>query len=77
MVGAVEWAAWGSCAVEQPWQTLSESGLALGCVRGPQSEWTDLITVGDEAVRGLTWLARKTGEIAQQYSPRPLRRAVL
>ncbi|MGV9869626.1 hypothetical protein [Rhodococcus koreensis] len=67
----------GSCAVEQLWRTLSESGMALGCVRGPQSGWADLITVGDEAVRELTWLARETDEITEQYHQDPCGVAVL
>jgi hypothetical protein len=37
----------GVSAVEQLWQTLSENGLALVCVRGPQCEWAALITTGD------------------------------
>lgn len=57
----------GSSAVEQLWQTLSENKLALVCVRGPQCEWADLMTVGDHASGGLTWLARETREIAEQY----------
>ncbi|ELB94534.1 hypothetical protein Rwratislav_03394 [Rhodococcus wratislaviensis IFP 2016] len=58
----------GSSAVEQLWQTLSENGLALVCVRGPQCEWADLITAGDDTPGELTWLARETSEIAEQYS---------
>ena len=57
----------GSSAVEQLWQTLSENGLALVCVRGPQCEWADLMTIGDHPAGELTWLARETSEIAEQY----------
>ncbi|MCZ4590314.1 hypothetical protein O4328_43010 [Rhodococcus opacus] len=57
----------GSSAVGQLWQTLSENELALVCVRGPQCEWADPMTVGDHASGGLTWLARETREIAEQY----------
>ncbi|MFD9663528.1 hypothetical protein ACFWAY_18185 [Rhodococcus sp. NPDC059968] len=57
----------GSSAGEQPWQTLSDSGLELVCVRGPQCRWADLILLGDEAVGELTWLAREADEIAEQY----------
>ncbi|MCZ4589996.1 hypothetical protein O4328_41290 [Rhodococcus opacus] len=57
----------GSSAVEQLWRTLSDYGLALVCVRGPQCEWADLMTVGDQAVGELTWLARETSEVAEQY----------
>jgi hypothetical protein len=57
----------GSSAVEQLWQTLSENGLALVCVRGPQCEWADLMTAGDQAAGELTWLAREAHEIAEQY----------
>jgi hypothetical protein len=56
----------GSSAVEPLWQTLSEN-VALVCVRGPQCEWEDLITAGDHTPRELTWLARETSEIAEQY----------
>ncbi|NHU44289.1 hypothetical protein [Rhodococcus sp. A14] len=52
----------GSSAVEQLWQTLSENGLALVCVRGSQCEWADLMTVGDRAAGELAWR-----EIAEQY----------
>ncbi|WP_368680046.1 hypothetical protein [Rhodococcus opacus] len=48
-------------------QTLSDSGLALVCVRGPQCRWADLILLGDEAVGEWTWLARDANEIAEQY----------
>jgi len=62
----------GSSAVEQLWQTLSENGLALVCVRGPQREWADLMAAGDQAAGDqaageLTWLAREAHEIAEQY----------
>ncbi|RZL84119.1 MAG: hypothetical protein EOP32_04695 [Rhodococcus sp. (in: high G+C Gram-positive bacteria)] len=56
----------GSSAGEQLWQTLSDSGLALVCVRGPQCRWADLLSVGDKEVEGLTWLARDAAEIAEQ-----------
>ena len=55
-----------SSAVEQLWQALAENDVALVCVRGPQCRWADLMTVGD-LVGELTWLARETGEIAEQY----------
>ncbi|MFE7422770.1 hypothetical protein [Rhodococcus sp. NPDC057529] len=57
----------GSSAVEQLWQTLSENELALVCVRGPECEWADLTTAWDHVVGELTWLARETSEIAEQY----------
>jgi len=57
----------GSSAGEQLWQTLSDSGLALVCVRGPQRRWADLLLPGDESVGELTWLARDADEIAEQY----------
>lgn len=57
----------GSSAVEQLWQTLSENELALVCVRGPECEWADLMTAADDGVGELTWLARETSEIAEQY----------
>ena len=57
----------GSSAVEQLWQALSENELALVCIRGPQSRWADLTTVGEDAAVGLTWLAREASEIAEQY----------
>jgi hypothetical protein len=57
----------GSSAGEQLWQTLSDSGLALVCVRGPKCRWADLLSIGDEAVGELTWLARDADEIAEQY----------
>lgn len=60
----------GSSAVEQLWQTLSENELALVCVRGPESEWADLMTSWDHAVGELIWLARETSEIAEQYPRR-------
>ncbi|MFD7011185.1 hypothetical protein [Rhodococcus jostii] len=60
----------GSSAVEQLWQALSENELALVCVRGPECEWADLMTVGDNAAGELLWLAREVGEIAEQYSAR-------
>ncbi|TQC40003.1 hypothetical protein EEB14_57120 [Rhodococcus sp. WS4] len=56
----------GSPVGEQLWQTLSDSGLALVCVRGPQCRWADLLSAGDE-VGELTWLARDADEIAEQY----------
>lgn len=57
-----------SSAGEQLWQTLSDSGLALVCVRGPQRRWADLLLPGNESVGGeLTWLARDTDEVAEQY----------
>ncbi|EKT76517.1 hypothetical protein WSS_A42385 [Rhodococcus opacus M213] len=48
-------------------QTLSDSGLALVCVRGPQCRWADLILLGDEVVGEWIWLARDANEIAEQY----------
>ncbi|MFE7423155.1 hypothetical protein [Rhodococcus sp. NPDC057529] len=57
----------GSSAVEQLWQTLSENELALVCVRSPQCEWADLMTAGDHGAGALTWLARETSEVAEQY----------
>jgi hypothetical protein len=57
----------GSSAVEQLWQALSENELALVCVRGPQSRWADLRTVGEDGAVGLTWLVREASEIAEQY----------
>ncbi|WP_172652654.1 hypothetical protein [Rhodococcus opacus] len=57
----------GSAGVEQLWQTLSENGLALVCVRGPECEWADLTTAGEHAAGELTWLAREASEIAEQY----------
>ncbi|PBC39689.1 hypothetical protein CJ179_36400 [Rhodococcus sp. ACS1] len=57
----------GSSAVEQLWQTLSENELALVCVRGPQCEWADLMTAADHGAGELTWLARETSEIVEQY----------
>ncbi|MFD7009012.1 hypothetical protein [Rhodococcus jostii] len=56
-----------SSAGEQLWQTLSDSGLALVCVRGPQRRWADLLLLGNESVGELTWLARDTDEVAEQY----------
>ena len=56
-----------SSAGEQLWQTLSDSGLALVCVRGPQRRWADLLLPGDESVGELTWLARDADEIAEEY----------
>ncbi|MFD9664282.1 hypothetical protein ACFWAY_22090 [Rhodococcus sp. NPDC059968] len=56
-----------STAVEQLWQVLSDSGLALVCVREPQCPGVDLMSVGDEAVGELTWPAREAEEIAEQY----------
>ncbi|WP_020476728.1 MULTISPECIES: hypothetical protein [unclassified Rhodococcus (in: high G+C Gram-positive bacteria)] len=56
-----------SSAGEQLWQTLSDSGLALVCVRGPQRRWADLLLPGNESVGELTWLARHTDEVAEQY----------
>ncbi|MFC9764238.1 hypothetical protein [Rhodococcus jostii] len=56
-----------SSAGEQLWQTLSESGLALVCIRGPQCRRADLLLPGNESVGKLTWLARDTDEIAEQY----------
>ncbi|PQP15947.1 hypothetical protein GO592_35785 (plasmid) [Rhodococcus sp. 21391] len=56
-----------SSAGEQLWQTLSDSGLALVCVRGPQRRWADLLLPGNESVGELTWLARDTDEVAEQY----------
>ena len=53
--------------MEQLWQTLSENGLALVCVRGTQCEWVDLMTAGDQTAGELTWLAREAHEIAEQY----------
>ena len=53
--------------MEQLWQALSENELALMCVRGPQCEWANLMTLGDNASEELTWLARDTSEIAEQY----------
>ncbi|MDF3310036.1 hypothetical protein P3H15_34020 [Rhodococcus sp. T2V] len=55
---------------EQLWQTLSDSGLALVCVRGPQCRWADLLVSGEESVGELTWLARDAAEIAEQYRDR-------
>jgi len=60
----------GSPVGEQLWQTLSDSGLALVCVRGPQRRWADLLSPGDESVGELTWLARDADEIAEQYRDR-------
>ncbi|MGV9869619.1 hypothetical protein [Rhodococcus koreensis] len=57
----------GSSAVEQLWQKLSENELALVCVRGPECEWADLMTVGNHPVGELTRLARETSEVAEQY----------
>ncbi|WP_072950904.1 hypothetical protein [Rhodococcus koreensis] len=59
----------GSSAVEQLWQTLSENELALVCVRGPQCEWADLVTVGENVSGELVWLAREVGEIAAEQYP--------
>ena len=60
----------GSPVGEQLWQTLSDSGLALVCVRGPQRRQADLPLPGDESVGELTWLARDADEIAEQYRDR-------
>ena len=57
----------GSPVGEQLWQTLSDSGLALVCVRGPQCRWADLHFPGDGSVGELTWLARDADELAEQY----------
>jgi len=59
-----------SSAGEQLWQTLSDSGLALVSVRGPQCRWADLLFPGDGSVGELTWLARDADEIAEQYRDR-------
>ncbi|AII10485.1 hypothetical protein [Rhodococcus opacus] len=56
-----------SSSGEQLWQTLSDSGLALVCIRGPQCRRADLLPPGNESVGELTWLARDTEEIAEQY----------
>ncbi|MFF2027142.1 hypothetical protein [Rhodococcus koreensis] len=64
-----------SSAVEQLWQTLSENELALVCVRGPQCEWTDLMTAADHGAWELTWLARETSEVAEQYPQGTVHRA--
>ncbi|WAM19599.1 hypothetical protein [Rhodococcus sp. JS3073] len=56
-----------SSSGEQLWQTLSDSGLALVCIRGPQCRRADLLLPGNESVGELTWLARDTEEIAEQY----------
>ena len=53
--------------MEQLWQTLSENELGWVCVRGPQCEWADLMTVGENASGELIWLARETRDIAEQY----------
>ncbi|CAG7619323.1 hypothetical protein COO55_34950 [Rhodococcus opacus] len=60
----------GSLVGEQLWQTLSDSGLASVCVRGPQCRWADLLLLGDGSVGELTWLARDADEIAEQYRDR-------
>ncbi|QSE87984.1 hypothetical protein JWS13_04765 (plasmid) [Rhodococcus pseudokoreensis] len=57
----------GSSAVEQLWQALSENELALVCVRGPMAACVDLSTVGDDGLGELTWMARETGEVTEQY----------
>ncbi|MCZ4589282.1 hypothetical protein O4328_37515 [Rhodococcus opacus] len=57
----------GSPVGEQLWQTLSDSGLALVCVRGPQCRWADLLVPRDESVGALTWLTRDADEIAELY----------
>ncbi len=59
-----------SSASEQLWQTLSDSGLALVCVRGPQCRWADLLLPGDGSVGELTWLARDADEIAERCRDR-------
>ncbi|QDQ92978.1 hypothetical protein FND50_20925 [Rhodococcus sp. WB9] len=56
----------GSPVGEQLRQALSDSGLALVCVRGPQCRWADLLLLGDGSVRELTWLARDADEIAER-----------
>ncbi|MFD6058229.1 hypothetical protein [Rhodococcus wratislaviensis] len=56
-----------SSSGEQLWQTLSDSGLALVCIRGPQCRRADLLLPGNDSVGELTWLARDTEEIAEQY----------
>ncbi|NDV07969.1 hypothetical protein GXW84_26315 [Rhodococcus sp. IEGM 248] len=56
----------GTSAMEQLWQTLSENGLALVCVRDPLSEWADLMT-RDQAAGDLTSLANEASEIAEQF----------
>ncbi|MGW5148235.1 hypothetical protein [Rhodococcus koreensis] len=60
----------GSPAVEQLWQTLSESGMALVCVRGPQCRWGDLLTA-EGAVGEWAWLTRDADEIAEHYPHSP------
>jgi len=60
----------GSPVGAQLWQTLSDSGLALVCVRGPQCRWADLLLPGDGSVGELTWLARDADEIAEQCRDR-------
>ncbi|MDJ0419372.1 hypothetical protein [Rhodococcus opacus] len=67
---AVELGGMGSLVGEQLWQTLSDSGLASVCVRGPQRRWADLLLLGDGSVGELTWLARDADEIAEQYRDR-------
>lgn len=58
----------GSSAVDQLWQALAESEVALVCVRGPHcSRWEDLMTPGSDAVGELMWFAREAGEIAEQF----------
>ncbi|MDT2009709.1 hypothetical protein FXW78_48795 [Rhodococcus opacus] len=57
----------GLSAGERLWQRLSDSGLALVCVRGPRCGWADPLSAGDEAVPELTWLTREAKEIAEQY----------
>ncbi|MFD6061034.1 hypothetical protein [Rhodococcus wratislaviensis] len=57
----------GSSAVEQLWQTLSENGLALVCVRGPQCDWADLMTVGETSRGEPAWFAREVSEITEQF----------
>ncbi len=37
------------------------------CPGGPECEWADLMTAADDGVGELTWLARETSEIAEQY----------
>lgn len=57
----------GTPVDEQLWQALSDSGLALVCVRGPQCRWADLLSPGEESVGELTWLARDADEIVEHY----------
>ncbi|MDI9949225.1 hypothetical protein [Rhodococcus sp. IEGM 1305] len=56
-----------SSSGEQLWQTLSDSGLAMVCIRGPECRRADLLLPGNESVGELTWLARDTEEIADEY----------